>query len=67
MVAEFTPEEKELLEGKSGHVAKKHGCSSVYVRLIIAGEREINSSLSKKIHQDLKTLIEFFTPQDQNL
>jgi len=64
MVAQFTDIEKQTLEGKSNHLAKKHGCSGAYVRLIISGQREINSTLSKKIHDDLKTLIEFFTPQE---
>lgn len=65
MVAEFTPDEKKLLDGQGGSIARKNNCSHKYVRLIIEGERNIESSLSKNIHQDCKALIEFLTPNKQ--
>lgn len=62
MKAEFTTEEKNILQGQSGKLAKKHGCSQVYVNLIIRGQREIKSKLSKSIYEDMKSLIELLSP-----
>lgn len=65
MIAEFTPDEKKLLEGQSGSIARKHDCTHKYVRLIIEGKRNVKTDLSKKIHQDCKAIIELFTPNQQ--
>lgn len=62
MKAEFTTEEKNILQGQSSKLAKKHNCSQVYVNLIIRGQREIKSKLSKSIYEDMKSLIELLSP-----
>ena len=65
MKASFTDQEKTLLKGHKASIARKHKCSTMYVGLIIEGQREINSDLAKKIHSDLKQLAEFLTPQTE--
>jgi len=65
MVASFTEIEKKLLKGQKSGIAKKHGCSSKYVELIINGERKINFPLAKKIHNDLKLLVELLSPKSE--
>lgn len=65
MVAEFTEIQKTTLKGKAPSLAVKHKCSQRYIRLIIKGEREINTPLAEAIYKDLETLIEFFTPKTQ--
>lgn len=65
MVADFTVNEKKLLEGKGAGLARKHDCSQKYVRYIIEGERNIDTDLSKKIYEDCKAIIELFTPNQQ--
>ncbi len=62
MAASFSEDEKTLLYGQSSKLAAKHGCSSLYVRLIVSGKREINFPLAKKIHADLLALIELLSP-----
>lgn len=62
MKAEFNKGEKEILQGQSGKLAKKHNCSQVYVNLIIRGQREIKSQLSKSLYADMQSLIELLSP-----
>jgi hypothetical protein len=62
MVTSFSEVEKTLLYGQSSKLAAKHGCSGIYVRLIVNGKREINFPLAKKIHADLLSLIELLSP-----
>lgn len=70
MRASFTASEKKLLQGQANKLAFKHNCTKTYVNYIISGEREVNSELSKRLHQDMKSLIELLTPDnpesDQN-
>ena len=67
MRASFNAAEKKLLQGQSNKLAQKHGCSRVYVRFIIQGERDINTELAKKIYEDLLKLIDLLggTPNSQ--
>ena len=65
MRAAFTAKEKIILQGQSSKLAAKHNCTQTYVNLIIRGEREISTDLSKKIYQDLKSLIELLSPQSE--
>lgn len=65
MVAEFSPVEKKILEGKGASIARKWNCSSKYVRFIIEGERNIDTDLAKNIYEDCKALIQFLTPNQQ--
>jgi hypothetical protein len=62
MVASFSEDEKTILLGQSPKIAAKHGCSQKYVRFIINGERNVNFPLAKKIHADLRALIELLSP-----
>lgn len=63
MRAAFNESEKILLRGQSAKLAAKHSCSQKYVKLIIDGEREVKSKLSRKILDDLLKLIELLSPQ----
>jgi hypothetical protein len=65
MIASFTDSEKRLLRGQKSGIAKKHGCSTKYVELIIKGERSINFPLAKNIHADLVQLIEILKPDSK--
>ena len=65
MKAEFNEEEKEILQGQASKLAKKHGCSRIYVNLIIKGDREIKSELSKKIYSDMQALIDLLSPDSE--
>ncbi|MEO2080645.1 MAG: hypothetical protein ABGW88_13875 [Leeuwenhoekiella sp.] len=65
MVAEFTEIQKTTLKGKAPSLAVKHKCSQRYIRLIIKGEREINTPLAEAIFKDLQILLDFFTPKTQ--
>jgi len=65
MTAIFTENEKALLKGHLNSIARKHGCSGMYVELILKGKREINTPLAKKIHGSLKQLAKFLTPESE--
>jgi hypothetical protein len=58
----FTASEKKLLYGVAQKIGKKRGCSGMYVRYIINGERKINTELAKAIRQDLIDLLNFLKP-----
>ena len=60
----FTEAEKNILHGASQKIARKRGCSGMYVRYIINGERGINSALAKDILQDLNDLLALLSPMD---
>lgn len=64
MRADFTPSKKVLLQGQASKLAKKHKCSAVYVNLIIKGEREIKTQLSKSIYKDLQNLVDLLSPNE---
>ena len=64
MKAKFSDKEKILLRGQGAVIARKHGCSNMYILHIIKGDREIKSPLSKEILKDLKKLIQFLTPKN---
>ena len=66
MLAHFTQTEKTLLDGHAPSIATKHGCSQKYVRMIILGDRRINTELSKKIYKDLQALVELLTPEKED-
>jgi hypothetical protein len=65
MIASFTDIEKKILKGQNPALAKKHGCAERYVKMIIDGDRKINSQLSKKIYNDLLQLIELLSPKSE--
>ncbi len=64
MVAELTDIEKDALRGQASAIANKHGCSKVYVHMIIRQEREVNTKLAQNILKDLKILARFLTPAE---
>lgn len=42
----------ELRDLKTGAIARKHRCTTAYVRMILIGERDRETELAKKIVQD---------------
>ena len=60
----FTEAEKRILHGASQKIARKRGCSSMYVRHIINGKRPTNTGLAKAILEDLNKLLDLFRPVD---
>lgn len=64
MKASFNNNEKIILRGQAGKLATKHLCSQKYVKLIIDGERDVKSKLSKRILVDLLRLIEILSPKN---
>lgn len=65
MIASFTDNEKKILKGQKPALAKKHGCSERYVKMIIDGQRNINTALAKKIFADINTLVDLLTPKSE--
>lgn len=63
MKASFNESEKNLLRGQAAKLAAKHLCSQKYVKLIINGDRDVKSKLSRKVLTDLLALIELLSPQ----
>ena len=43
---------EELRDLKTGAIARKHRCTTTYVRMILMGRRERETELAKKIVQD---------------
>ncbi|MAG87260.1 hypothetical protein [Zunongwangia profunda] len=64
MKAEFTENHKTLLKGHLFSIARKHNCSRMYVKMILDGDREINTDLAKSVYDSLKNLAEFLKPED---
>ncbi|WP_165023709.1 MULTISPECIES: hypothetical protein [unclassified Dysgonomonas] len=52
----FTTE--ELSELKLSSIAKKHGCTTGYVRHVLTGVRERKSVLAQKIVKDVMDMVE---------
>lgn len=65
MVASFSDSEKKILKGQKPALAKKHGCSERYVKMIIDGDRNINTPLAKKILDDINTLVDLLSPKTE--
>ena len=42
----------QLRDLKTGAIARKHRCTTTYVRMILTGERERETDLAKKIVKD---------------
>jgi len=60
----FSDEQKKMLNGSLSKIARKHGCSHTYVWQIMNGNREINTSLSQGVVDDLISLLQFLTPKE---
>lgn len=58
----FTKAEKKILYGAAHKIGRKRGCSGMYVRQIINGERGTNTILAKAISQDLNDLLTLLKP-----
>ena len=66
MKADFTDDEKRILNGKARAVARKFNVSNTYVSNIIKGSANISSELAQNIFNDLKELITFFQPLSES-
>lgn len=62
----FSEEDKAKLKGSLSKIARKHKCSITYVTMVMNGERNLNTKLSKKISEDLQTLLDFLTPTPED-
>jgi hypothetical protein len=62
MKRQFTQAEKKLLFGIAGKIGAKRGCSGMYVRHLINGDRGANSALAKAIIKDLEIILAALSP-----
>lgn len=65
MVASLSDSEKKTLKGQNPALAKKHNCSERYVKMIIEGDRKLNTPLAKRIFEDLQTLLNVLSPKSE--
>lgn len=60
-MTQLTKEQRKKVNKSA--LATKHGCTAVYVRQILKGDREDKSDKAKAIIEDAKKMLEILEPQ----